>query len=189
MHRRLIEWLFLLLGLLIIGVTLAYLHLAETARHAAAERERLDVLTALLAKNIEVDLAATNLVLEGVIRDFLGPAAETGASQALPRRLTALVDAMPGVRTMLVLDASGKPLATNIPELMQQDFSRRGYFQTVRDAPDAHMLYLSPPFRSFRNDLVMTAARMVPDRQGRFAGLVMATFDPEYFTGKFRTAM
>ena len=188
-HRRLIEWLFFLLGLLIIGATLAYLHHDVATRHAEAERERLDVLTALLAKNIEVDLAATNLVLEGVIRDYLGPQAETDASQALPRRLAAFVDAMPGVRTMLVIDAGGKPVATNIPELIGQDFSRRGYFQTVRDAPDARMLYLSPPFRSFKNDLVITAARMVPDRQGRFAGLVVATFDPEYFTGKFRTAM
>ena len=188
-HRRLIEWLFFLLALLIIGATLAYLHLAEATRNETAERERLGAMTALLAKNIEVDLAATNLVLEGVIRDFLGGAVEAGASQALPRRLAALVDAMPGVRTILVIDASGKPVASNIEELAGQDFSRRGYFQTVRDAPDAHMLYLSPPFRSFKNDLVITGARMVPDRQGRFAGLVVATFDPEYFTGKFRTAM
>lgn len=189
LRRRLIEWLFLLLGLLIVAAALAYAHLAEAARHDAAERERLSVLTALLAKNIEVDLAATNQVLDGVIRDYLAAGAAPDAGQALPRRLAALVDAMPGVRTMLVIDASGKPVATNIPELAGQDFSRRGYFQTARDAPDARMLYISAPFLSFRRDLVITASRMVQDRQGRFAGVVVATFDREYFTAKFRTAM
>lgn len=188
-RRQLIEWLFLLLGLLIVAAALAYGHLAEASRHDAAERERLSVLTALLAKNIEVDLAATNLVLDGVIRDYLGAGAATDAGQALPRRLAAVVDAMPGVRTMLVIDAKGKTIATNIAELADQDFSRRGYFQTARDAPDARMLYISAPFLSFKHDLVITASRMVQDRQGRFAGVVVATLDPEYFTAKFRTAM
>ena len=188
-RRPWIEWLFLLLGLLIVAAALAYAHLAEAARHDAAERERLSVLTALLAKNIEVDLAATNLVLGGVIRDYLAAGAAPDAGQALPRRLPALVDAMPGVRTMLVIDAGGKLVATNIPELADQDFSRRAYFQTARDAPDARMLYISPPFHSFKGDLVITASRMVQDKQGRFAGVVVATFDPEYFTAKFRTAM
>jgi PAS domain S-box-containing protein len=188
-RRQWIEWLFLLLGLLIVAAALAYAHLAEATRHDEAERERLSVLTALLAKNIEVDLEATNLVLGGVIRDYLAAGAAPDAGQALPRRLAALVDAMPGVRTMLVIDAQGKPVATNIPELADQDFSRRGYFQTARDAPDARMLYISAPFHSFKGDLVITAARMVQDRQGRFAGVVLATFDREYFTAKFRTAM
>ncbi|WP_454774705.1 ATP-binding protein [Janthinobacterium tructae] len=188
-RRQWIEWLFLLLGLLLVAAALAYAHLAEAARHDAAERERLSVLTALLAKNIEVDLAATNLVLGGVIRDYLGAGAAADSGRALPRRLAALVDAMPGVRTMLVIDAKGKPIATNIPELADQDFSRRSYFQTVRDAPDARMLYISAPFLSYKGDLVITAARMVQDQQGRFAGVVLATLDPEYFTAKFRTAM
>ena len=188
-RRQWIEWLFLLLGLLLVAAALAYAHLAEAARHDADERERLSVLAALLAKNIEVDLAATNLVLGGVIRDYLGDGAAAGSAQALPQRLAALVDAMPGVRTMLVIDAKGKPIATNIPELAEQDFSRRGYFQTVRDAPNARMLYISAPFHSYKGDLVITAARMVQDQQGRFAGVVLATLDPEYFTAKFRTAM
>ena len=188
-RRQWIEWLFLLLGLLLVAAALAYAHLAEAARHEAAERERLSVLTALLAKNIEVDLAATNLVLGGVIRDYLGDGAAAGSAQALPRRLAALVDAMPGVRTMLVIDAKGKPIATNIAELADQDFSRRSYFQTARDAPDARMLYISAPFLSYKGDLVITASRMVQDQQGRFAGVVVATLDPEYFTAKFRTAM
>lgn len=188
-RRQWIEWLFLLLGLLLVAAALAYAHVAEAARHDAAERERLGVLTALLAKNIEVDLAATNLVLGGVIRDYLGTGAAADAGRALPRRLAALVDAMPGVRTMLVIDAKGKPIATNIAELADQDFSRRAYFQTARDAPDARMLYISAPFHSFKGDLVITASRMVQDQQGRFAGVVVATLDPEYFTAKFRTAM
>ncbi|MDN2696977.1 response regulator [Janthinobacterium sp. SUN073] len=188
-RRQWIEWLFLLLGLLLVAAALAYAHLAEAARHDAAERERLSVLTALLAKNIEVDLAATNLVLDGVIRDYLGANTAADSGQALTRRLAAVVDAMPGVRTMLVIDAKGKPIATNIAELADQDFSRRGYFQTARDAPDARMLYISAPFHSFKGDLVITASRMVQDQQGRFAGVVLATLDPEYFTAKFRTAM
>ncbi|MEM8515974.1 response regulator [Janthinobacterium sp. CAN_S7] len=187
--RRLwIEWLFLLLGLLLVAAALAYAHLGEAARHDGAERERLSVMTALLAKNIEVDLAATNLVLSGVIRDYLGAGA-AGPGPALPRRLAALVDAMPGVRTMLVLDAKGKPVATNMAELVGQDFSRRDYFQCARDAPDARMLYISAPFLSFERDLVITASRIVQDQQGRFAGMVVATLDTEYFTAKFRTAM
>ncbi|WP_300759096.1 response regulator [Janthinobacterium sp.] len=168
---------------------MAYFYFAEAARRDAAEGERLSMLTVLLAKNIEVDLAATNLVLEGVIRDYLQPAAEKGTERALARRLSALVDGMPGVRTMLVLGADGKLLATSLAELSNRDFSSRSYFQTARDAPDPRMLYISAPFRSFKNDLVITATRMVEDRHGRFGGVVVATLDPGYFTAKFRTAM
>lgn len=66
LQRDLKEWFSLSVLLLLIGAGFTFAHLAESSRQQMAERERLQVLTALLASNIESDLAATNVALPDV---------------------------------------------------------------------------------------------------------------------------
>jgi len=183
------EWLGLTAVLLLAGTALSLSHLAEQERQYGAERERLGVLSALMANNIESDLAATNAALAGIIHDYLAGAAAVDNSVELARRLNAIVAAMPGVRTLAILDRSGVATASSEPKVIGKNFSSRAYFQALRRAPDVNTLYVAPPYRSFRNDLVISVARMVPDAGGNFDGMVVATLDPDYFKAKFHTAM
>ena len=183
------EWLGLTAVLLLAGTALSLSHLAEQERQYGAERERLGVLSALMANNIESDLAATNAALAGIIHDYLAGAAAVDNGVELARRLNAIVAAMPGVRTLAILDRSGVATASSEPKVIGKNFSSRAYFQALRRAPDVNTLYVAPPYRSFRNDLVISVARMVPDAGGNFDGMVVATLDPDYFKAKFHTAM
>jgi PAS domain S-box-containing protein len=189
MQRRFIEFAMLATVLALIGASLAYLHTTEVARVESSERARLLSLTTLLATNVQTDLQATNVALEGVVRDYLTGPETAVVDAALSGRLAALVGAMPGLRAMLVFDREGRVRAASHPDLYGRDFSRRDYVSAVRRAPSSRTLYVAEPFRSIRGDQVVTVARMVPDAAGRFAGLVLATLDPEYFTAQFRTAM
>ena len=109
---------------------------------------------------------------------------ETLPASHLPQvseRLKALTDAMPGVRTMLVTDAGGTIRASNWPDVIGRDVSRRGYFQTARAQPSRERLYVSEPFESLFNVYSLNVVKVWTDEHGRFAGIISATLDPAYF--------
>ena len=185
-RRKKLEGLLLFLGLALIGTFIVAVLAREAARSQASERDRLNVLTNVLASGIGENLAATNRALAGVIKDFLDPSGPVSSSFDVSRRLVGMSDTMLGIRGTVVLNTQGVITASNRPELIGQDFSQRDYFKTARDKPSKTTLYLSAPFQSVQNDLVVTLARMVPGPDGGFAGLVLATLDPKYFTSIFQ---
>ncbi|TXT35767.1 MAG: sensor/response regulator hybrid [Comamonadaceae bacterium] len=186
-RRKRLEWLLLLVALALIGMLMIDMLLREDARIRSSEGERLNVLTHVIASDIQENLAATNRALAGVIRDYLSTPDAIPSATEVSRRLVALSDTMLGIRGALVLNAQGITTAAHRPEFIGQNFSQRDYFKTVRDQPSPTTLYLSAPFLSVQNDLVVTLARMVPDPNGEFAGLVLATLDPKYFTSVFKS--
>ncbi len=185
-RRKKHEWLLLALALALIGLFIVGVLARENTRMQATERDRLTVLTRVIASDIEENLAAANRALEGVINDFLGPSGPGSSSVEVSRRLAGLSDAMLGIRGIVVLNTQGLVTDANRPELIGLDFSQRDYFKTVRDKPSKTTLYLSAPFQSVQNDLVVSLARMVAGPDGAFVGLVLATLDPKYFTSIFQ---
>jgi PAS domain S-box-containing protein len=187
-RRKLLEWLLLLLVLALVGGFIAYMHSVERERTLATEQDRLQVQSNVIATDIQGNLAVISLAMGEVVKDFL---AVPGAAkpQDVSRRLRALVNAMPGVRAMVVMDAHGVAVAAHSPDLIGVNFSQRVYFKTVQAQPSSTTLYVSAPYMSLRNDLVVNTARMVPGGDGEFAGLVIATLDPAYFASIFRPVM
>ena len=185
-RRKKLEWRRLLLALVLIGTFIVGVLVREDARIQTTERDRLNVLTRVIASDIQENLAAANRALSGVIKDYLSAPGSVRPSFEVSRRLAALSDTMLGIRGALVLNAQGIAMAAHRPEFIGRDFSQRDYFKTVRDQPSKTTLYLSAPFLSVQNDLVVTLARMVPGPNGEFAGLVLATLDPKYFTSIFQ---
>ena len=176
------EWLLLLAALLLAGGFLAFLLDRDATQINLVERDRLSVLRNVIANDLAENLVATNRALKEVIEDHLSGPGLHGTPPEVSRRLRALADAVRGIRAAVVLDAKGIVTATSRGDSTGQDYSHRDYFLNVREHPDAAMLYLSAPFKSVQNDLVVTLARMVPGPRGEFAGIVVATLDPEYFT-------
>ncbi|RZA11295.1 MAG: hypothetical protein EOP02_32575, partial [Proteobacteria bacterium] len=141
MRRRYVEFAMLATALVFLGASLAYLQLTEVGRLESSERARLLSLTTLLASNIQTDLVATNVALEGVVRDYLSAPDGTVADAELAGRLSALVGAIPGLRTMMVFDRDGRVRAASQHDLYGHDFSRRDYVAAVRRAPSSRTLY------------------------------------------------
>ena len=185
-HRLRLEWLLLLVTLLLSGGFLAFILARDSAQVNAVERDRLSVLRNVITNDLQENLQATNLALQQVIEDHLSTTGLQSSPPEVSRRLRALADAMRGIRAAVVLDARGIVMASSRADLIGQNFSHRDYFATVRDKPQRDMLYLSAPFKSVQNDLVVSLARMVPGPRGEFAGMVLATLAPEYFTSIFR---
>ena len=185
-RSRLSEWLLLMLALMTVGGMLAVWYSLERARVTAFEKDRLGALSRLLVKDVAVNLVAINNAIQGVIRDRLD--ADPVDHAAVSTRLRALVESMPTVRGILVMDPQGKIVAATPGDLVGRNFAQRPYFALPKQRGDARLLYLAPPFRSIRGDVVMTAARLIPGA-GPFRGVVTVVLDPGYFSDILHTAL
>lgn len=175
------QWLLLWSGLLLAACALAWLQYSEYQAVQTREQERLSVQARVIHDNLSRQLAGINNALLGLRRDLPMWQDEDNDLMSANRRLRALVDTMPGLRVMNILDAQGTVLASNRTELLGVSFRERAYFhKAVRD-PDPDTLIVSPPFTSALGTWTMTLARTLHDSDGAFAGMVTASVDPEEF--------
>jgi PAS domain S-box-containing protein len=184
-----LQWAWLAALLLLAGLALAW------SRHGAYQAvvEGQQVQLAAQARAIDENLGrqfdGAWSALRGVREDAaaLWPASEL--ARRASARLRALADAMPGVRTLSLLDANGIVLASNRADLVGRDFSARAYFRAARARNDPAVAYLSPPFRTALDVYAMNLSAVVRAPDGGFGGVVAATLDPEYFTVVLNAAL
>lgn len=175
-----VQWLMLALALIILAGVMTYQSYTAHLDATTQEHLRLQTQAQVIASNIERQLEATNLTLTSLIQD-LPYLREHESLKLTNRRLQALTDAMPGIRTMIVLDAAGTAVASNRDELIGNNFSTRAYFATPAKANNPSALYVSPPFKTVLGSFLINVSRIIPDANGRFGGVVTAALDPEYF--------
>ena len=186
-RRKWLEWILLIAALAVVGAVFTGVHIAEVKRIDTVVRDRLHILTDIVADDIQSNLGIVNQTLEGVMHDYLSGPDAVHASSELTRRLSALQIAIPNLRSYRVVDADGIVTATSLPVLLGRNISSRDYFKAVRDHPSMSTLYVSSPLQSLRAepDLVVTVSRMVPGPHGEFAGLVVATLSKDFFKDSF----
>jgi diguanylate cyclase (GGDEF)-like protein/PAS domain S-box-containing protein len=167
------------MALLLLGFAMGYDLYRERGRIEMREQERLLAISRVIQENVEQNLASVNRVLADLRKEVV--AGPVGAK--FNQRLVTLVEAMPSVRTILVLDRAGAVRAASRPELFGNtaDFSQRDYFRTPQQHPNPDVLFVSPPFRTVLGVYAITVTRMIPGPRGEFAGLITATLDPKYF--------
>ena len=177
-RRFVLQWLGLFGVLLALAAVIGY-GLWSQYRHTE-EQEQSRLLAS--SRMIEVDVEQS---LE-IIHRSLGQLARSvsrGETGDLGGRLARTVDIMPAVRTINVHDATGAIRWSSRAELVgiNVSFSTRDYFRVPRQAPDVERLYVSPPFTTATGIYSFALTRVVLDPAGQFAGVVVATLDPEYF--------
>src|SRR3990167_8965322 len=179
-RRYRIEWMLLGTALLILGALVGYWVYDERGRVEALERDRLQVQARVIDENLGRQLEGVNNALAGVRNDYsLSNRKSIGPATSL--HLKTLADAMPGVRTMSILDAEGTVLASSRDELIGMNFSAREYFKVPRERLDPATLYVSPPFKTVLGVFLINGTRVATGSRGEFAGIVSAALDPEYF--------
>lgn len=176
------RWLLLGAFLLALGLAVTVELYLERKGIESRESDRLTTQARIIAENLETRLESANLAL-AAIRDELTAQAPHATPHLISEHLKMLTVAMPGIRTMNVVDARGRLIASNRADLVGIDISHREYFQTVIRHPDPGMLYVSPPFETMLGAYAINIARMIPGARGEFAGIVTATLDPQYFSG------
>lgn len=179
-RRFLFEWLAVVAVLALLGAVLSAALYRERRALGAQEADRLQTQARVVDDNLIRQLEGANSALAG-IRDELERSGSGGPDAATSERLQFLSRAMPGVRTLVILDARGMIVASSRAELLGADSSQRDFFKAPRDKPDRAVLYASAPFRSSLGPLVVAMGRARIGPRGEFAGVVVATLDPEYF--------
>ncbi len=174
------EWLLAGAVLLLVGLFGSWNRYTERQAVADEQGQLLQAQAQAIDENLSRQLAGAAAALRGVRSDL----ASWPADERMPRassRFQALSDAMPGVRTMLLLDRQGRVQASNRAELIGRDFSARAYFQQTRDQPDPKRLLLSAPFVSALGVYSVNLTVAVQAADGSFDGVVAATLDPDFF--------
>ncbi len=168
-------WAALALALLAL-VTANLVH--ERARTLERETEHLATQARLVRDSLGAQLRAIRQVLASLPDQM----ERRPGLDALDRAqdLQDLVQAMPGLRTLLVTDAQGRAVASNRADLVGQDFRARPYFQRALAQPDAQTLYVSPPFRTVLGIQALNLTRARVAAHGALAGVQTATLDPSY---------
>lgn len=165
------------IAFLILGAVLALNLYQERQRTLSREQDKLTTQARVVQVNIGQNLVAVNSVLVALSKELSTNKVESDLNQ----RLQLLSDAMPAMRTILLLDANGVIRASNRAELIGKDLSQRAYFQEPKHHPGADTLYVSPPFRTVLGTFTINVSRAIAGPDGKFVGVISAALDPAYF--------
>jgi PAS domain S-box-containing protein len=176
-HSIFSQWLILSIALIIISCILGLNIFLEYENTKIREQERLLASTKIIEENIIQNLIA----IRDVLVDLRQHKPKGRVDKDLIMRLKTLSAALPGVRTLAILDASGINRASDRTELIGKNFSQRKYFKVPQQQPDKNMLYISPPFKTVLGVFTINVSVIIPGPKGEFAGVISATLDPSYF--------
>jgi len=172
------HWAIFSLTLLMLGLLLFLYLFREHERAGIREQDQLLRKAEIISKNTVWNLESLNKLLLSLQKDPTLLANDPGYNQ----RFEDLANAMPGVRTILRLDAQGITRLSSRAELLEKGFSDRDYFRIPQQQANADLLYVSPPFRTTLNSYVINLSRPLRNPDGSFAGVITASLDPDYFS-------
>lgn len=178
--RAVREWLLFALVMAIFGAWLGYLGYRSYWRTDTSQRERLLFQARTIEALIVQQLESIGSTL-GEVRSDLPPnwPENAGLGETATLRFRTLVGAMPALHSIAVLDATTRIVASSQDELIGRTYPHPASIATALSNPDPQALAISPPFRSSLGVWTLILSRVIVDGQGRFAGLVSASLDPE----------
>jgi signal transduction histidine kinase len=143
-------------------------------------------LTALLADQTARSVESVGVLLSAAANDISATGVGEPAARAL--RLKERISGIPQIRAALVIDRDGRIVAsTDERTEIGGDYSGRSYFKAQRDGM-VHGHYVSDPFLGrITRRWVFAVSERVTDANGRFAGVLAAIIDVEYFNRLYRS--
>ncbi len=175
---RQLQWIAFGLVSLAFGAIVTFEIINDHRNVARIENNRLMTQARSISANMESQLSSTHKILHGLVRNAPALRQDPAAAQS---QLKLLSDAMPGIRTLQLVDANGFSEASGRQELIGKNFSERAYFKRAKQQGDPSRLYVSPPFKSVLNVFLISTSMIVPSSNGGFDGIINAALDPGYF--------
>jgi PAS domain S-box-containing protein len=177
------------LGAVLVGINVLSALWDIRNERAVVERNALrdfNNITALLADQTARALESTDLLLRGAANDISESGVGDPATRAL--RFRDRISGIPQIRAVLLLDRDGRvALSTDPRSEIGADFSERSYFKAQRDGT-AKGRFVSEPFLGrITGRWAFGVSRPFTDSGGRFAGVVAAIIDIEYFDRLYRS--
>ena len=180
-HRRVRHeaWAWLL-SMVVLAALLLWWALASRANTESRERDRLAVQVRAVEQNLARNIQGAQAALQ-FLRDETARESAAHPVASFTAHMQALRSAMPGVRSLQWLDASGNVLASSRAEEVGQDQSARAYFRALRGSTETSMLAVSEPHMGSPGVYSLQLSMVVPAPMGGWGGLVTATLDPDFF--------
>jgi diguanylate cyclase (GGDEF)-like protein/PAS domain S-box-containing protein len=179
-RRYLGEWLFLLVTLLLFGGFIGYSQYQDYLQVGDTQRDRLKSLTAVIEKNLVPQLRSASKALESIGEDLPQLQAQKDDHLRTNHRLKLLGDTLPGLRTLLVVNAAGTITAANNAQLIGADLAHREWFQTAARNNTPQTFYVIAPIKSLLNTYAMGLARSISGPNGEFAGAIYASLNTDF---------
>lgn len=177
------QWLWLGSALTVLLMIIAVNLYRTHGRIAQREEDRLTAQVGIIADNIEYQLLTVNSILDRIATDLHGGNNTFPVHDNLGSYFSALAAAMPGVRSIAIVDARGNTIASDRSQMVGRNVSSLAYFSEIKASPpDAKTLYVSSPYKGGSHSDVINISRMINGSEGEFAGIVFVTLDPPYFS-------
>lgn len=165
-----------LLAVLLASLGNAWYQYQESLEH---EFRLLEVRASQREASIAGALESVNLMLGNIMADLNEKPTLSIADKN--RLLKDVLRQLPQLRSLIITDASGRVSASTNEQLVGFDAAQREYFTVHRDAPLDPRFHVARPFKTVTGIFATTLSRAIVDRNQRFAGVVVATFDASYF--------
>ena len=123
--RFLTEWGLLVAGLLLGSLLICGAQYREYSDIDRREREHLSTQAGIINKNVSRSLLVVERALSNLSDELSARAREKNGMAQVSRQLRTITDVMRTVLALTVLDARGRVIAANRPELLGQDFSQQ----------------------------------------------------------------
>jgi len=182
------EWVALLFALAVVGALIGWSLFKAHEAVDATERDRLRVQARVIDDNVGQQLDGMYRALASVRDEFLTTPAHS-VSTLLSMRLKTLSDAIPGVRSMVLLYSDGTVAASSVDALLGRDFSDRDYFKKARDGHSGETLFVAPPLKTVIDSYTVIFVRAIYGPNGAFVGAAAAALEPQYFRVLMRSVL
>lgn len=174
-------WVILLSGLLMLAMVIGVGIFQEHAHINTEERQQLATQTTVVDENLMQRLAATSAAIDTIRDDLPALLGQHDGNLMVNKRLHALIPAMVGVSTFVVIDGNGDAIASSHDAFIGHSYRDSPIFQEMRLGGTASTLYVPPPFTSILGNYCLGVGKIIADQRGKFGGIVLAILDPEFF--------
>lgn len=182
-HRRrhVAEWLFLMIALLTLGASITYAQLRERTIILTEQRDRLASQTNVVEKNMRDHVFSVRRTVDGILENLPVWQQQNNGFRQANRQLENITDALPGVRTLSIINEQGRVLASSHTALLGTNFAGQDYFLKARQGGNPQILYITPPITTAHPKVVMQLYRVIQGVDGKFSGIVVASVDRDFF--------
>jgi len=173
-------WASLVSLLCTLGAWSAWIAYNDYLQAVEQEYRLLEVLARQRDARISGSLRSVSLMLGSIIDDM-----QDRPTMSAPEKnqlLRNYLRQLPELRNLLIEDSAGVIVADAREIAIGLDASGRDYFKRHRDAPQNDDFHISRPFKALSGVTATTLTRAMRDRQGNFAGVVLASLDGGFFT-------
>ncbi|MFT4276917.1 MAG: diguanylate cyclase [Rhodopseudomonas sp.] len=157
----------------------------DSRRIALAQNEtETRNLAQSLAEHATHTFQGADVALEGIVSSLKW---RPDPGESFNRRLRALVDNLPQLSDVAIVDAAGDVTHASVMPVPQINNADRSYFGYHRDHPDQKLLITGPLQSRTSGVSVFAVSRRLDTKDGRFAGVVVATIASNYFGDFYKT--